>query len=695
MDLAFQDIWRQPLFRIGLAVKAVLVLLVAPEVQTTWFVPFIQAWISSPTWDPWTTFLNANGDPLAFPYGIVMFLAHLPGVLVGTALDRAFSLDLFAGIGFRLSLLAADLTILLVLARLYSEHLRAVLAYFWLSPIALYVTYWHGQTDFVPVALMMVSLALIKRERAHAAGAAIGLAIAAKLSMLLAAPFLLLYVWNNKRLRDLLVPFASGAALALLVTQAPYLLSSGFQTMTFGSPEIAKVYQLAAHLGDDIQLYLTPLVYLLTLYATWRLRRINFDLLVAILGVAFFVVVLLTPASVGWYLWIIPFLAVHQQQSGRPAAILTGFFALLLIPYHILFSQGAAIPLFGLDLAVQASYVDALASPHPRSLWLTLLTATGAVLAIQMFRRGIASNDFYRLGRRPLGIGIGGDSGSGKSTLSLALAGIFGEPSVVHLSGDDYHLWERHAPMWKALTHLNPRANDLMRFTNDVLGMLEGGSVVGRRYDHASGRFSLPEQLSANDVVIVAGLHALYPPELVERLDVRIFVDADEGLRRHWKLSRDTERRQQDAAAVIEAMETRRPDSERYIQPQARNADIVFALSPSNPELLDREAQPSEGQLRLTVTLRRGLYYEHLVRTLIGVCGLHLDVDLLEDGTMVELSVDGEVTAEDVQLAAGIMVPHLDELIDRTPGWQGHMIGIMQLISLVQIDQALRMRTWR
>ena len=62
---------------------------------------------------------------------------------------------------------------------------------------------------------------------------------------------------------------------------------------------------------------------------------------------------------------------------------------------------------------------------------------------------------------------------------------------------------------------------------------------------------------------------------------------------------------------------------------------------------------------------------------------------------MVELSVEGEVTAEDVQLAAGIMVPHLDELIDRTPGWQGHMIGIMQLISLVQIDQALRMRTWR
>lgn len=695
MAVTTKQIWGQPLFHAGLAAKLALVALVAPEVQTTWFVPFIQFWIAHPGLDPWTDFLLAGGDSMAFPYGIVMFAAHLPGVLVGTLLDRSLGLDLFAGIGFRLSLLAADLTILVVLVRLFGNHLKALMGFYWLSPIALYVTYWHGQTDFVPLALMMLSLLFLRREAARPAGLAIGLAVAAKLSMALAAPLLLLYLWNNKRLRDLAVPFTSAAIFALLVVELPYLLSPGFVTMIFGSPEIAKVYQLAADLGAGVKIYLTPLVYLLVLYATWRLRRINFDLLVAILGVAFFVVVLMTPASIGWYLWIVPFLAVHQQQVGTPAAVLAGTFALLLLPYHVLFSQGAVVPLAELDLSTLGRALGEQLPPHLRSLWLTLLTATGAVLALQMVRRGITRNDFYRLGRRPLAIGISGDSGTGKSTLALALAGVFGDRSVVHVAGDDYHLWERQAPMWKALTHLSPRANDLFRFTGDVVALFEGETVSGRRYDHASGRFSLPEPLTANDVIIVAGLHALYPPELVARLDVAIFLEADEGLRRYWKLARDTGRRRQQADEIIAAMEQRRPDAERYIQPQARNADIVFRLAPINPALLESPEGLRDSQLRLEVLLRRSIYYEELVRTLIGVCGLRLDVDLLEEGTMVRLTVEGEVVADDVRLAAGILIPHLDELLDRAPAWRGDMLGIMQLISLVQIDQALRMRLWR
>lgn len=692
-----RDIWRHPLFRAGLAAKLALVLLVAPEVQSTWFVPFIQFWIAAPGFDPWTDFLRAGGDPLAFPYGAVMFLAHLPGVLLGTVVDRFAGTDLLAGIGFRFSLLAADLTILLVLVRLVDFDLRWLLGLYWLSPIGLYVTYWHGQTDYVPVAFLMLSLLFLKREQAHLAGGAIGGAIAAKLSMLLALPFLLLYLWNNKRLNDLLVPFLSGVVLAQLVLQAPYLASSGFRAMILGTPEIDKVYELSARLSEEISIYLTPLVYLLMVYATWRLRRINFELLIAILGVSFFIVVLMTPASVGWYLWVVPFLAAHQRQAGLPGVVLTAFFALLLIPYHMVYSQGAAIPALGLDLSLQDLAIATLPSQHLRSLWLTVLTATGVVLTLQMFRRGIAGNDFYRLGRHPLGIAIAGDSGAGKSTLALALAGIFGDRSVVHVSGDDYHRWERHAPMWKTLTHLDPRANDLTRFSNDVLALLEGRAVVGRRYDHASGRFSLPEMLPSNDVIIVAGLHALYPPELASRLDVRIFVEAEDGLRRHWKLYRDSGRRRQSSSEIVATMEQRRPDAERYVAPQARHADIVFHLTPTYPERLygEKPRADSELGLRLRVLLRHGLFHEQLVRTLVGICGLHVDAELLEDGTTAALGIEGQVGAEDVALAADVMLPHLDELIDRAPAWCDDTRGIMQLIALVQVDHALRRRTWR
>ncbi len=693
MDL--KALSRQPLFRAGLVAKLLLVALVVPEVQREWFLPFVQFLVTSPSADPWTDFIAQGGDALAFPYGTVMLLAHLPSVAVGMLADQLLNIDYLAGVGFRASLLFADVWALLLLTRIVDDRPREILIFYWLSPFSFYITYWHGQTDVVPVAFLLGALLYLKSARPHAAGIATGLAIVAKLSMVLAAPFLLLYLWVNKRTRDLAIPFAAAAAATLLAAQGPWLLSPGFTQMVFGSREIGKVYQLSIDLAPGLGIYLTPLVYLLVLYVVWRFRRQNFELLLAILGVVFFVVVLMTPASVGWYLWVLPFLALHQLRAGGNAVFLTSVFALLLIPYHLLYSQGAGVPFLGLDYTWQGAEFAAHVTPHARSLWLTLVTALGVVLAVGMYRRGITGNDFHRLGRRPLAIGIAGDSGTGKSTLALAIAGLFGEPAVTHVTGDDYHNWERQEPMWRALTHLDPRANDLRRFTEDALGMIEGRRVVARRYDHATGRFTAPEVIPPNDVVIVSGLHTLYPPELRSRLDLAIFVAAEEDLRRHWKIARDVGERGHDPAAVTASIERRRPDGARYIQPQARHADLVFTLLPVHPDMLRDERGIDETRVKLHVRLREGLYYEQLSRILIGVCGLRVDVEEIDHEATVAFTVDGDVAAADIALAAQMLVPRLDELLDRSPTWSGRMGGIMQLVTLVEIEQALRDRTWR
>ena len=690
-----REILRQPLFRAGLALKLALVVLVVPEVQHEWFLPFVRFPLLNPGADPWTDFIRAGGDALAFPYGVVMVLAHLPTVAIGLVVDQLADVDYLAGVGFRASLLLADIWALLLLGRLAGGHQRALVIFYWLSPFSFYVTYWHGQTDVVPVVFLLGSLLYLKDARPRAAGIAAGLAIVAKLSMVLAGPFLLLYLWVNKRTRDLAIPFAAAAAWTMLVAQGPWLASPGFREMVFGSREIGKVYQLSLELAPDLALYLTPLVYLLLLYVVWRFRRQNFELLLAVLGVVFFAVVLMTPASVGWYLWVLPFLALYQARVGGNSVFLTSVFALLLISHHLLYSQGAKVPFLGLDYTWQGAEFAAHVSGHARSLWLTLITAFGVVLAVGMYRRGITDNDFHRFGRRPLTVGIAGDSGAGKSTLALAIAGLFGERAVTHVTGDDYHLWERHEPMWRALTHLDPRANDLRRFTQDALGMIEGRSVVARRYDHATGRFTQPEVMPANDVVIVSGLHTLYPPELRARLDLRVFVGAEDALRRHWKIARDVAERGHARDAVEASLARRAPDGKRYIEPQARHADLVFTLLPIDPAMLDGEGKIGEDRVKLRVRLREGLYYEQLSRVLIGVCGLSVDVEGIDHDATVAFAVDGEVAAEDIALAARMLVPRLDELLDRAPEWRGRMAGIMQLVTLVEIDQALRERTWR
>ncbi|WP_204303830.1 hypothetical protein, partial [Stenotrophomonas maltophilia] len=73
-----------------------------------------------PSLDPWTAHLTAGGDPLAFPYGPAMYLALAPITGLGAAIDRlAGTGALFAGLGFRASLLVAEGLLLLVLRALF------------------------------------------------------------------------------------------------------------------------------------------------------------------------------------------------------------------------------------------------------------------------------------------------------------------------------------------------------------------------------------------------------------------------------------------------------------------------------------------------------------------------------------------------------------------------------------------------
>ena len=680
-----------PVFKFGLLLRLALIALLAPQIQTEWFVPFLERTIAQPSLDPWSEFLTDGGNPLAYPYGPVMLFVHLAGSLPGWLIDAASGQHAFTAIGFRISLLFADLAGLVLLFRIFPQQPRKLLWLYWWSPILLFVTYWTGQTDIVPVALLLLSLAFLQQYRAKASGVALGLALAAKFSMLLAMPFVAIYLWRNKRLRTLLQPFALGLVLGF----APQLLclaSPGFRAMVLGTHESARIFDFALPLGDSMQLYLTPTLYLLAAYGVWRLRRISFDLLIAVTGLSFFLVVLTTPAPPGWYLWLVPFLVAHLLHGDRSAMLLTGVLSFLLIAMHVLISPGAGMP--ALDWHPQPIIDDLAARIDSRllSLWMTMVVSTGLVLIVQMLRERVSRNDYFRIAQKPVTLGIAGDSGAGKDTLARAMTGIFGEHTVVHLSGDDYHVWDRYAPMWKGLTHLNPRANDLQRFNNDALALMDGKPVDNRHYDHSAGRFLAPAKLHRNDVVIVSGLHALRMSRLSQRFDVSVFLDIDEDLRRAWKIHRDVGERGHPLEQVLRSIERRAIDAQRYIHPQRLKADLVLKLRPVNLSQIENVASPKDLALKLTVLIRNGTYHERLARMLIGICGLHLDIELSEDSDEVEMTVEGEVSAEDIALAAGTLAPNLQEMLDIRPQWEDGMTGIMQLMVLLQIEESLKNR---
>jgi hypothetical protein len=94
-------------------------------------------------------------------------------------------------------------------------------------------------------------------------------------------------------------------------------------------------------------------------------------------------------------------------------------------------------------------------------------------------------------------------------------------------------------------------------------------------------------------------------------------------------------------------------------------------------------------RLKLVVKTRSGFNEHSLNRVLIGVCGLHVDIVASNNATEVQMSIEGETSAEDIELAAKILCPRVFEFLDSQPKWQDGMPGLMQLIILSHISQAL------
>ncbi len=56
-----------PLFLLGLALRLVLVAVLAPKATAEWYAPFLEASTARWTLDPWGAHLAQGGSPAAFP----------------------------------------------------------------------------------------------------------------------------------------------------------------------------------------------------------------------------------------------------------------------------------------------------------------------------------------------------------------------------------------------------------------------------------------------------------------------------------------------------------------------------------------------------------------------------------------------------------------------------------------------------
>lgn len=252
--------------------------------------------------------------------------------------------------------------------------------------------------------------------------------------------------------------------------------------------------------------------------------------------------------------------------------------------------------------------------------------------------------------RRPVMLAVAGDSAAGKTTLTRGLAEALGPQRCVSVSTDDYHRYDRSERADLPFTALHPDGNHLAIMEQHLQLLATGAPVLKPVYDHASGTLTRPELVEPAEYVIVQGLLPLHSRLSRACFDITVYLDPPEEIRRGWKVARDTGGRGYTVAEVHAELERREPESEAYVRPQRRNADLVVRFAPDVPPGPGGGRDDAEHPLGATVLMRPTIEHPDLTEILTPGPNraMHLELDRDPDGRPAEsLHVHGGVPREE------------------------------------------------
>lgn len=229
---------------------------------------------------------------------------------------------------------------------------------------------------------------------------------------------------------------------------------------------------------------------------------------------------------------------------------------------------------------------------------------------------------------RPIILGVVGDSAAGKTTLTRGLVRVLGEENVTHVCTDDYHRYDRKQRAERNITPLHPDCNYVDIIAQHLAHLRAGEPILRPVYQHADGTFGAPVYVQPARFAVVEGLLGYHTEEMREVYDVRVFLAPPEDVRRAWKVQRDCSRRGYTTDQVLAELDRREPDSEAFIRPQERYADIVVRFLPNG----DRDQAHLDAELLLRSSLR------HPDVSGLGDAGVEISVREREGDVLLRVS---------------------------------------------------------
>ena len=633
--------------------------------------------------NPYSIFKN---EVNLFPYPPTMFLIELVGGIISIGVKNIFIKNIL----FKIPSLIFDLLGLYFLVKMFPDRRKYIGVLYFASPIIFYATYMHGQLDVIPTVFLLGSLYFLINKRNNIIfSILLALALSSKLHILAIIPLLYLYIYKKDGFVEATKSVGISFLLTILIILPFFDTENNFMKMVIMNKEQKGVTSIFLQYQNN-RIYLSILAIMCIYLKAFSLKKINKNLLYSFCGVLFSIFLILVLPMPGWYVWIVPFITIFFVNVSMDKYVNIYIYLFLNILYGIYFIFAHKTTYTDLYFINYNLNFLKVSNAMFINIVFTMLTAVLTYISYMMYQLGIAESLFYKRKNKSFSIGISGDSGAGKSTLIEMIKNIFGEKNILFLEGDGDHKWERGDEMWKQITSLNPKANYIHKQAGDLNKLRRSQNVFRVEYDHDTGKFTESSKVKSKPYIVLCGLHALYLPKMRKNLDLKIYMDVDEKLRRYWKIQRDVYQRGYKKEKVLESIEQRMPDAVKYIYPQKKYADILIRYL--DQTLNDYTIENHSVKLDLEITLNADVDLEDLILEL-QKNGIYPRQDYEEDLTkQIVIFRSEELNQKSINFSdiAEKIIPNLDEILNKDLNYENNLNGIIEIIILVLISYKMR-----
>ncbi len=218
-------------------------------------------------------------------------------------------------------------------------------------------------------------------------------------------------------------------------------------------------------------------------------------------------------------------------------------------------------------------------------------------------------------------IGIAGGTGAGKTTVSRTVAETVGE-AVTRIPLDNYYEDLSHLDYEERaeVNYDHPDAFEWELLRDQLDSLLMGQPVEMPQYDfEVHNRKDERVTVEPSDVIVLEGILSLFDEQVLEMLDLKVYVMTDADVRILRRIERDVIDRGRGLEGVIDQyLETVKPMHEQFVAPTKKNADVIIPeganrmavdllvekveaeLAPGDPEEDDRTFPLEVGEERPT-----------------------------------------------------------------------------------------------